>query len=104
MVGEYLLNGLKAFLDFPIVGDVRGKGLFCGVEFVTDKASKTPVSEAFMGKLVADVAAQGVLVGRTNSSLPGMNTMMLFAPALVATKEQMDQILTAVKNAIEKNS
>jgi len=103
VVGEYLLNGLKDFFNFPIVGDVRGKGLFCGVEFVEDKASKTPVSEAFMGKLVADVAAEGVLVGRTNSSLPGMNTMMLFAPALVATKDQMDQIITAVKKAIEKN-
>ena len=103
VVGEYLLDGLKGLLDYPVVGDVRGKGLFCGVEFVEDKASKTPVSEAFMAKLVADVAAEGALVGRTNNSLPGMNTMMLFAPALVATKNQMDQLITAVKKGIEKN-
>ncbi len=48
------------------------------------------------------VAAEGVLVGRTNSSLPGNNTIMNFAPALVATKSEMDEIVTAVKRALEK--
>lgn len=103
IVGKYLLEGLKTLEDFPIVGNVRGKGLFCGVEFVKDKKTKEPITEAQMGKLMGDVAARGVLVGRTNSSLPGMNTIMNFAPALVATKDQMDQIVAAVKAAIELN-
>ena len=82
---------------------MRGKGLFCGVEFVKDKKTKEPITEAQMGKLMGDVAARGVLVGRTNSSLPGMNTIMNFAPALVATKDQMDQIIAAVRAALELN-
>ena len=103
VVGQYLLEGLKTLEDFPIVGDVRGKGLFCGIEFVKDKKTKEPITEAQMGKLMSDVAAQGVLVGRTNTSLPGMNTIMNFAPALVATTDQMDQIIAAIRAAIELN-
>jgi len=103
VVGKYFLEELKALEDFPIVGNVRGQGLFCGVEFVKDKKTKEPITEAQMGKIVGDVAAQGVLVGRTASSLPGMNTIMNFAPALVATKDQMDQIVAAVKASIEMN-
>ena len=103
IVGRHLLEGLKMLEDFPIVGDVRGKGLFCGVEFVKDKKTKEPITEAQMGKIMGDVAAQRVLVGRTNSSLPGMNTIMNFAPALVATKDQMDRIVAAVKTAVKLN-
>jgi taurine-pyruvate aminotransferase len=55
-----------------------------------------------MGRIMGLVAAEGVLVGRTNSSLPGNNTIMNFAPALVATKSEMDEIVSALKRAIEK--
>ena len=103
VMGACLLDGLTALKDLPIVGDVRGQGLFCGVEFVRDKKTKAPISEAHMAKLVADVAAEGVLVGRTASSLPGMNTVMNFAPALVITRDQVDTIVGAVRRAIEKN-
>lgn len=102
VMGAYLLDGLQSLADMPIVGDVRGRGLFCGLEFVKDKATKQPVSEADMGRIMANVAAEGVLVGRTNTSLPGNNTIMNFAPALIATKDDIDRILAAVKAGIEK--
>ena len=50
-----------------------------------------------------NVIDEGVLVGRTNFSLPGMNNIMNFAPALIITKDQVDQIVSAVKKAIENN-
>jgi len=103
VMGERLLAGLETLLELPIVGDVRGRGLFCGVEFVRDKATREPVSEAHMAALVGAVAAEGVLVGRTNCSLPGMNTIMNFAPALCITAEQVDAIVAAVRRAVEKN-
>ena len=55
-----------------------------------------------MGRIMALVAAEGVLVGRTNSSLPGNNTIMNLAPALIATTADMDETVAAIKNAIEK--
>ncbi len=100
--GDYLLEGLRSLSDMPIVGDVRGKGLFCGIEYVKNKHTKEPITEAEMGRMMGLVAAEGVLAGRTSSSLPGNNTIMNFAPALIATKEEIDEIVTAVKTAIEK--
>ena len=102
-VGGYLLESLQALSDMPIVGQVRGKGLFCGIEFVADKTTRAPVSEAAMAKLMADLAGEGVLAGRTNSSIPGLNNIMNFAPALVCTRDQVDRIVAAVKRAIEKS-
>ncbi|MGI6226858.1 MAG: aspartate aminotransferase family protein [Peptococcales bacterium] len=103
-LGEYMLEGLKELLAFPIVGDVRGKGLFAGIELVEDKESKTPVSEAFIGKVIGDITAQGVLVGRTNRSFVNQNNIMNVAPALIATKDDIDEIVNAIKNSLEKNS
>jgi taurine-pyruvate aminotransferase len=102
VVGAYLLDGLKSLGDMPLVGDVRGKGLFCGIEFVRDKKTKESITEAEMARLMALMTAEGVLVGRTASSLPGNNTIMNFAPALIATKADMDEIVAAVKRAMEK--
>jgi taurine-pyruvate aminotransferase len=102
VMGEYLLDRLMDLHDLPIVGDVRGRGLFCGVEFVRDKATKAPVTEAQMGALVNGVKEEGVLVGRTFSSLPGNNTTMNFAPALTISRDQVDLIVSAVRRAVEK--
>ena len=101
VVGQYLLESLQALSELPLVGNVRGKGLFCGLELVRDKATKQPISEVEMGRIMGLVAAEGVLIGRTNSSLPGNNTIMNFAPALIATKADIDEIVAAVKKAIE---
>jgi taurine-pyruvate aminotransferase len=101
VVGAYFMDQLRGLADLPLVGDVRGKGLFTGVEFVRDKASKTPISEAEMGRIMGLMAANGVLPGRTNSSLPGNNTIMNFAPALIATKGDIDEIVAALKKALE---
>lgn len=103
VMGNYLLNSLNSLKDLPIVGDVRGKGLFAGIEFVKDKNTKEPITEKTMANIMKNVIDEGVLVGRTNFSLPGMNNIMNFAPALIITKDQVDQIVSAVKNAIEKN-
>ncbi|MCP4755334.1 MAG: aminotransferase class III-fold pyridoxal phosphate-dependent enzyme [Proteobacteria bacterium] len=104
VVGEYLLDTLQELKDLPIVGDVRGKGLFAGIELVADKASKTPLDEAPFGQVMADITAQKVLVGATMRSLPGLNNTINLAPALVATKNDMDRIVGAIKKALEMNS
>lgn len=100
-MGAYLLQRLQELLELPIVGDVRGVGLFCGVEFVRDKATKEPVSEAEMARIVGKVFAQNVIVARTNSSITGLNTVMNFAPALTISTEQVDRVVEAVRKAAE---
>jgi len=102
VVGAYLLEKLTELRDYPIVGDVRGVGLFCGVEFVRNKETKEPVSESEMATLVGHMMAQNIIVGRTNSSITGLNTVMNFAPCLIITREQVDRVVAGVKTAIEK--
>ena len=101
VMGEYLLEKLSELKDMDLVGDVRGKGLFCGVEFVRDKATKEPVSESEMATIVGNMFKQGVIVGRTNSSITGLNTVMNFAPCLIITKEQIDRVVEALRKTIE---
>jgi taurine-pyruvate aminotransferase len=102
-MGSYLLESLRDKLStHPMVGDIRGRGLFAGIELVEDKTSKAPVSEQVVGGVVADVAAQGVMVGKTNRSIPNGNNIINLAPAFVVTKEQLDRIVTAICNALEK--
>ena len=100
--GVVLLEKLKALTSLPAVGDVRGVGLFCGLELVQDKEKKTPVTEAQMAQLMGNIMAEKVIVGRTNSSLPGLNTTLYFVPCLTATDEDIDIIVSAVEKAIKK--
>lgn len=101
-VGAYLLEKLTDLKDLSIVGDVRGVGLFCGIEFVRNRETKEPVSEAEMAGIMGNVMAEGVIVGRTNSSFDGLNTVMNFAPSLIITKEQVDDVVAALRRALEK--
>ena len=101
-MGAYMLEKLNALRKYDVVGDVRGEGLFAGIEFVMDKTTKEPVTEGQMAQLMGNVMAQNVIVGRTNSSFHGFNNIMNFAPCLIITKEQVDTIVAAVATAIEK--
>ena len=101
-MGDYLLEGFKEFLGHANVGDVRGKGLLCGLEFVEDKQSKKPLPEGKVIQIAGEMAALDVLVGRTNRSFPGFNNILNMAPAYVVTKAEIDTILQALRQAIGK--
>ena len=100
-MGDYLmqrLNGLKE--KHEIVGDVRGVGLFVGVELVEDRQTKTPVNESIPAAIAADCMANGVIIGRTNRSFEKFNNTLCLSPALICTKENLDTIVDAIDAAI----
>ena len=101
-MGEYLegrLHELSAKYD--IVGDVRAKGLFQGMELVSDRDTKAPIPEAFVQAVVADCMQQSaVVIGSTNRSLIGMNNTLCLSPALICTKGDIDEIVEAIDGAI----
>lgn len=99
-MGRYLMQGLKEFESHPMVGEVRGRGLFVGIEMVEDKKTKVPAKESVLAKIVGDVKAQGVIMGRMGRSLPNMNNVLTLAPALIVTKAQIDQIVGAIGKAL----
>ena len=100
VMGAYLLDSLRELESLPKVGQVRGRGLFAGVEFVEDKKTKQPVDDAFVGKLLAHAYQNGVLLGRMNRSVPGLNCILTMAPAFVVTREQVDRMVRALREAI----
>ena len=100
VLGKYLLDQLKQFADHPMVGDIRGLGLFAGIEIVEDKKSKAPAPESTLATIVADVKKQGILMGRMGRSVPGLNNVLTLAPALVVTKAEIDAAVQAIGVAL----
>jgi taurine-pyruvate aminotransferase len=102
-MGDHMVNNLNALAEkHAVIGQVRGKGLFCGAELVADRATKEPANEKMVQAVVADCMAQGVVIGATNRSLPGFNNTLCFSPALIATKDDIDQITDAVDGALSR--
>jgi len=102
-MGERMIDNLNTLSEkHAVIGQVRGKGLFCGAELVADRATKDPVEEKLVQAVVADCAAQGVLIGATNRSIPGYNNTLCFSPALIATPDDIDEITDAVDRSLTK--
>jgi len=102
-MGARLIDNLNALSEkHRCIGDVRGKGLFCGAELVADRGTKEPVDEKLAQAVVGDCMAQGVIIGVTNRSLPGFNNTLCLSPALIATADDIDEITTAIDKALTK--
>mgnify|MGYP005990595675 CR=1 FL=1 len=100
-MGDHLQDSLNALMDkHKWIGQVRGKGLFAGAELVADRETREPMDETKVAAIVADCMNQGVIIGATNKSLPGFNNTLLFAPALIATKDDLNEVTEAVDQAI----
>jgi taurine-pyruvate aminotransferase len=63
---------------------------------------KVAATEAQMAQLMGNIMAEGVIVGRTNSSLPGLNTTLYFVPCLTVTEQEIDRMVTAVEKGLKK--
>ena len=96
--GEYLMKRLNEMKEkYPIIGDVRGKGLMIGVELVNDQAKKTPaVNET---RKIRDLCRErGLLIG--SGGVKG--NVLRLQPPLVITKEQIDGALDILEAAIKE--
>ncbi len=60
------------------------------------------MDEKRVAAVVADVMAQGVIIGMTNRSLPGFNNTLCLSPALIATPDDIDQITDAIDRALTR--
>jgi taurine-pyruvate aminotransferase len=102
-MGERMMDNLRALQEkHAVIGDVRGKGLFCGVELVTDRKTREPVDEKTVPQVQAECGAQGVIIGAANRSVPGYNNFLCFSPALIATADDIDRITDSVDHALAK--
>jgi adenosylmethionine-8-amino-7-oxononanoate aminotransferase len=102
--GEQALHGLrKTMAAHPSVGDVRGRGLMFGFEFVRDRAAKEPFPPALKVSSLLENAAlrQGLVTYPCTGTVDGgPGDMVLMAPPLTITAQEMDDLLTILDLAI----
>ncbi len=104
LVGDYLKDKLHELEGkHKMIGEVRGKGLFCGLELVKDRVTKDPVDETIAAAVAGHCFQNKVMIGRTNRSFETNNNVLLFSPAFICTKNDVDLIIEAVDNALEVN-
>ncbi|CDX48896.1 Aminotransferase, class III [Mesorhizobium plurifarium] len=104
-IGHYLASRLRQLQQrHACIGDVRGRGLYAGVEFVADRATRQPfpVEKAFTSRLVAGMRERGVIVG---GGVPGANfgqggDHIQITPPFIVTEEEIDIIVDTLDEVI----
>ena len=94
--GAYLLERLHAELDaHPHVGNIRGKGMMCGVELVESRQDKSwfPPDWGVGPKMTRALMDHGVFTRMRNE-------VVCLAPPLTTDQATLDALVTAVRNAV----
>lgn len=102
--GEYLMQRMELLKDSPIVGDVRGKGLMIGIEFVKDKNSREPFeSEAnIAGMIMEECLKEGLVVYPGRGSADGkLGDHILIAPPINISRDECQELFARLKAGIE---
>lgn len=95
-MGDYMLKELNSLQeDSSIIGDVRGKGLFIGVEFVKDKSTKEPAGE-LVSSIIMDLFQRGVIV----IGCGHFSNVIRLMPALTISKDLVDDSLEIFSKVI----
>ena len=98
-VGGYLNASMKEALgDHPNVGDIRGQGLLCAVEYVADKADATPLDPA--AKVGAAISAAMLERGVIARAMP-QGDITGFAPPFCITRAEVDTVVAATADAVK---
>ena len=100
-IAPYFHQKLKTLYSLPIVGDVRGMGLMAGIECVIDKDSKNPLilDLAIASRIDEESLKLGLIIRP-------IYHICVLSPALIITKEQIDDLVNklfqAITNATKK--
>jgi 4-aminobutyrate aminotransferase len=93
-VGEYIMDALEEIkVRHPSIGQVRGRGLMIGVDFVTDHESRTP-ADTLRNHIVETAFEHGLL------TLGCSKSTIRIAPPLCLTRSEADEALEILETAI----
>jgi adenosylmethionine-8-amino-7-oxononanoate aminotransferase len=103
--GEQLRASLRArAADHPHIGDVRGRGLFTGVELVRERESKAPFDAKLKlhAAIKNEAMKRGLMVYPMGGTIDGQNgDHVLLAPPFICASEQIDTIVARLYDAID---
>ena len=98
-VGAYLNTSMQQALgDHPNVGDVRGEGMLCAVEFVKDKDSRTFFDAA--DKIGRQVSATLLTPDKVIARAMPQSDIVGFAPPFCLTRQEADTVVAATVKAV----
>ena len=99
-VGAYLNTSMQQVLgDHPNVGDVRGEGMLCAVEFVKDKDNRKffDAADKIGPQVSAMLLAQDKVIAR---AMP-QGDILGFAPPFCLTRQEADTVVAATVKAVK---
>ena len=103
--GEQLRSLLREhYAQHPFIGDVRGRGLFVGVELVRDRATKTPFDAKLKlhAAIKREAFQRGLMVYPMGGTVDGKSgDHVLLAPPFICTERDIEQIVSRLTDAIE---
>jgi 4-aminobutyrate aminotransferase len=95
-MGNYMMRHLKKMMKrYAIMGDVRGKGLMIGIEFVRNRKTKEPAPE-MTDQIARECFKNGLMLLTC-----GKNTIR-FIPPLIISQQTADQALEIFEKAVKK--
>ncbi len=104
-MGQHLMARLRdRFGNSPRVGDVRGRGLFCGVELVADRASKQPFDpgQRMHARVKREAMRRGLMVYPMGGTLDGTRgDHILLAPPFIIERTQIDALVERLGDAVD---
>ena len=98
-------TGLESLRELDVVGDVRGLGLLCGVEFVADKKTKAPFpsEKNFAGLVGQACLRRGLLVYPMQGCVDGVaGDHLLIAPPAVISEDQIGRAVEQIRAAVQE--
>ncbi|PLW77847.1 aspartate aminotransferase family protein [Cohaesibacter celericrescens] len=105
-MGEKLRTGLQnAFAKHPNVGDIRGRGLFIGLEIVKDRDTKTPFDPSLAkGKLLKKATFEaGLICYPMSGTIDGVHgDHILLAPSFIIEDQHIEEMITKLKIAFDE--
>lgn len=101
-LGKSILSKLHQLIEFDQVGEVRGIGFLFGIELVEDKQSKKPVSEELMVRIIADCKNRGLIIGRNGDTVPGYSNVLIIAPPLTSTEDDLYFVVNTVSAVLRE--
>jgi len=102
-MGKQLKHQLEKLLEHPHVGDVRGKGLLLGVEFVRDKRKKTPFprEKKYVEAFVAKALDNGLVLWPNIGQADGTNgDLVMVSPPFVIRESESTEILAKFQTTL----
>ncbi|USG63832.1 aspartate aminotransferase family protein [Brevibacillus ruminantium] len=102
--GAYLLKKLQELAEeIPLIGEARGLGLLCGLEFVKEKKTREPfpLSKGVANQVIAKAFENGLLVYPATGGLEGIaGDSIIISPPLTITTEEIDELVELLKKTV----